>query len=111
MPPAPGTSSGIGLSPVKPMNWPVCAISSAHSPKPWASNRSSSRSIMVSLAARSRVAGKNRMVCGSALSAAKGSRSPSCHRRITSRPVRKLSNLRAGIIMCVLQLAMARPCA
>jgi hypothetical protein len=95
--------SGSGLSPVKPMNWPVLAISSAHIPKPRASNRPSIRSMIASLATGSRVPGKNRMVCGSALSAANGPRSASCQRRITSRSVRKRSSLTAGTMSTLLR--------
>jgi hypothetical protein len=58
MPPAPGTPSGIGFRPVNPMKHPDSATSSAHSPKPCRSNSASIRSMLLSLAARSWVAGK-----------------------------------------------------
>ena len=54
------------------------------------------RSASASLAARSRVCGKNRIVCGSALSAANGARSDSSQRHMSSRSVRMASNL-AGL--------------
>src|ERR1039457_5499914 len=54
-----------------------------------------------SLAARSSVAGKNRIVAGSPLSAANGSRSDSVQRRISSLAVRIVSNL-AGSVISVL---------
>src|ERR1022692_1847753 len=51
-----------------------------------------------SLAARPSVAGKNRMVSGSPLSAANGSRSDSVQRRISSLAVRMVSNLVGSVI-------------
>jgi len=57
-PPAPGTSCGIGDSPVKPMNSPVSFRSSAHRPYPSATKFASVRSISASLACRLKVSGK-----------------------------------------------------
>lgn len=94
MPPAPGTPPGIGFSPVKPMNSAVPASSKAHSPNPWWSKRASMTFTRESLAARSRVAGKYRITSGSAFSAANGARSASRQRRMSSRPVRMVSNRR-----------------
>src|ERR1022692_547994 len=51
-----------------------------------------------SLAARPSVAGKNRIVSGSPLRAANGSRSDSVQRRISSLAVRMVSNLGGSVI-------------
>ena len=56
------------------------------------------RSASASLAARSSVWGKNRIVSGSALRAANGGRSDSSQRRMTSRSVRMVSNLAGSVI-------------
>jgi hypothetical protein len=61
------------------------------------------RAVSASLATRSSVWGKNRIVSGSALRTANGARSDSSQRRMNSRPVRIASNLAGSVIGVLLE--------
>jgi len=73
-------NSGDGVcSPTKPMNSCEVLVSTAQKPQPRSAISAWQRSAIVSLSARERSAGKNSITFGSALSAAKGSRSAAHH--------------------------------